>query len=67
MKKFKRWLIEKFLPTYCRNELLEENKRLANKIAELQAKNDRHNAYIDGMESALRYQKITIRNEVTDR
>ena len=24
MKKFKRWLIEKFLPTYCRNELLEE-------------------------------------------
>ena len=67
MKKFKRWLIEKFLPTYCRNELLEENKRLANKIAELQAKNDRPNAYIDGMESALRYQKITIRNEVTDR
>lgn len=67
MKKFKRWLIEKFLPTYCRNELLEENKRLANKIAELQAKNGRLNAYIDGMESALRYQKITIRNEVTDR
>lgn len=67
MKKFKRWLIEKFLPTYCRNELLEENKRLANKIAELQAKNDRLSAYIDGMESALRYQKITIRNEVTDR
>lgn len=67
MKKFKRWLIEKFLPTYCRNELLEENKRLANKIAELQAKNDRLNAYIDGMESTLRYQKITIRNEVTDR
>ena len=49
MKKFKRWLIEKFLPTYCRNEMLEENKRLANKIAELQAKNDRLNAYIDGM------------------
>ena len=67
MKKFKRWLIEKFLPTYCRNELLEENKRLANKISELQAKNDRLNAYIDGMESALRYQKITIRNEVTDK
>ena len=67
MKKFKRWLIERFLPTYCRNELLEENKQLANKIAELQAKNDRLNAYIDGMESALRYQKITIRNEVTDK
>ena len=67
MKKFKRWLIEKFLPTYCRNELLEENKRLTDRIAELLAKNDRLNAYIDGMESALRYQKITIRNEVTDR
>ena len=60
MKKFKRWLIERFLPTYCRNELLEENKRLANKIAEL-------TAFIVWMESALRYQKITIRNEVTDR
>ena len=67
MKKFKRGLIEQFLPTYGRNARLEENKRLANKIAELQAKNDRLNAYIDGMESALRYQKITIRNEVTDR
>lgn len=67
MTKFKRWMIEKFLPTYCRNELLEENKRLSERIKELQAKNDRLNAYIDGMESALRYQKITIRNEVTDR
>lgn len=67
MTKFKRWLIEKFLPTYCRNELLEENKRLSERIKELQAKNDRLNAYIDGMESALRYQKITIRNEVADR
>lgn len=67
MTKFKRWMIGKFLPTYCRNELLEENKRLSERIKELQAKNDRLNAYIDGMESALRYQKITIRNEVTDR
>lgn len=67
MTKFKKWLILKFLPTYCREELLEENRRLMQKIDTLQAKNDRLNAYIDGMEAALRYQKITIRNEVTER
>lgn len=67
MTKFKRWLVLKFLPTYCRNELLEENRRLEDKIAALQAKNDRLNAYLDGIEAALRYQKITIRNEVTEK
>ena len=61
MKKFKRWLIEKFLPTYCRNELLEENKRLTDKIAELQAKNDRLNAYINGMECDTRKSRFGMR------
>ena len=28
MRKFKRWLIERFLPVWCREELLTENRRL---------------------------------------
>lgn len=54
MSKFKRWLFHKFLPDYCRDGLLEENANLARRVAEWKAENVRLNAYIDGMETALR-------------
>jgi len=61
MSKFKQWLINRFLPAYCRDELKEENRRLAAKVAEQQAEIDRLNAYIAGLETAMRAQRrITI-------
>lgn len=63
MKRFKRWLIERFLPAWCREELLEENRRLAETIAEKNAEIRRLNAYIDGVQAALRAsRRITIQN-----
>ena len=65
MRRFKIWLLERFLPAWAKDTVYQENKALK---AELEQK--RHeirvlNAYIDGMETVLRSQRrVTIRNEV---
>lgn len=65
MNRLKHWLCNKFLPAYCRDGLTEENVALRAEVERQKQKIDRLNAYIDGMETALRYQRrITVRNEV---
>ena len=53
MTRLKRWMINKFLPAWCRSELMDENRRLAEKIEKQAALIDRLNAYIDGLQDAL--------------
>lgn len=61
MTHLKRWIIDKFLPAWCRSELMDENRRLIEKIEKQAAKIDRLNAYIDGLQDALcRQPKIII-------
>ena len=61
MTRLKRWIIDKFLPAWCRSELMDENRRLIEKIEKQAAKIDRLNAYIDGLQDALcRQPKIII-------
>lgn len=63
MKKFKRWLIDHFLPVYLKEELLKENNRLRETIREQETHIKELNAYIDGLEYGLRRQRhITINN-----
>lgn len=65
MRKLKRWLFTRFLPAWCKEELLAENKRQAQVITAQKIEIDRLNAYIDGMEVTLRYQRrIIIQNGV---
>jgi len=65
MSKLKRWLYNKFLPAWCKDELLSENQRLIQANHEQRQEIERLNAYIDGMETALRAtRRITIKNEV---
>ncbi len=59
--KWKKWLIERFLPAWCREELLSENRRLREQLQRQEEKISRLNAYIDGIQDALRCrQKIII-------
>ena len=65
MCKVKRWIIDKFLPAWCREALLDENRRLDARIKAQAAEIDRLNAYIDGMHDAMRHQqKITVQGGV---
>ena len=65
MSKFKRWLIEKFVPAWCRDEMLDTNRDLVRAVDDLRRENERLKAYINGLEDAMRAQRrIVIRNEV---
>lgn len=64
MKKLKKWLFERFLPAYCKEDMLETNDKLVALIAEQKAEIDRLQAYISGLERAMRT-RITIKNEVS--
>ena len=62
MSKFKRWLYERFLPAWCRDGLVEANRRLQAKVDAQAAEIDRLNAYIDGMQDAMIRQSRIIIN-----
>lgn len=65
MSRLKRWLYKRFLPAWCKEDLMKANANLASVIAEQRAELDRLNAYIDGLENAMRAQRrVVIRNEV---
>lgn len=61
MNRFKKWLYNRFLPAWCKDDLLETNLRLTETVGEQRREIDRLNAYIDGLHKALRHQpRITI-------
>lgn len=62
MKKFKRWLIDHFLPVYLKEEALKENDRLRVKIQEQENHLRELNAYIEGLEYGLRNQRRIVIN-----
>lgn len=52
--KFKVWLWRRFLPAYCRDGLLEENRRLKEALERERQKNRELRAYIEGARLVLR-------------
>ena len=54
MCKLKYWLCNKFLPAYCKESLMEDNKRLLAANAAQKQEIAQLNAYINGIESAMR-------------
>jgi len=62
MRRLKLWLFERYFPAEAKVELA----KLREEKTQLQAENDRLNAYIDGLEAGIRLQRrITINNGVT--
>lgn len=63
MRKLKEWFLLTFLPGWAKETVLRENRVLQKKLEEQQAELERLNAYVDGLEFALR-RRVIIRNEV---
>lgn len=66
MKRLREWLYRRFLPMVAKETLYKERDALAGQVRELEQENRRLQAYIDGMEAALRAgRRVVIRNEVS--
>lgn len=63
MRKLKEWFLLTFLPGWAKETVLRENQVLQKKLETQQAELERLNAYVDGLEFALR-RRVIIRNEV---
>ena len=65
MRKFKTWLVERFLPAWAKDSVYRENQILRAKLGDRDREIRELNAYIDGLETALRsMRRIVIQNEV---
>ncbi len=65
MRRFKRWLLERFLPAWAKDTVYRENQILRAKLDDRDREIREQNAYIDGLETALRsMRRIVIQNGV---
>lgn len=65
MRKFKTWLLERFLPAWAKDSVYRENAALRDKLERQEQEIKRLNAYIEGMEGGLRaIRRIVIQNGV---
>ena len=62
MTKFKVWLCEKFLPRWCRAELLERCSKLQAENDVLRRRAEQQEAYIAGLQAGLRAQRRIVIN-----
>lgn len=65
MKRFKTWLLERFLPVWAKDTVYQENKKLLLQLERQKQEIRELHAYVDGLEAGLRsLRRVTIRNEV---
>lgn len=68
MRRFKDWLMLRFLPAWAKEHIYKDNRQLKEKIAALERRIEQLNAYIDGLETGIRAQRrVVINNEVKDK
>ena len=55
-------MIERFLPQWAKDAMLEENQRLREQVEALKRENNRLNAYIEGYEAGVKAHRRIIIN-----
>lgn len=50
----KKWLLERFLPMWAKQTVLQDNKRLTRQLRQLQQENEKLTSYIKGLHTGLR-------------
>lgn len=67
MKKFKKWLVDNFLPMWAKETVLRENRSLHQECEELKHKLELQAAYIAGMENGTRSMRRVVINNNSGR
>lgn len=66
MRRFRIWLLDRFLPAWAKDSVYRENAALRDKLERQEQEIRRLNAYIDGLEAGLRsMRRIVIQNGVS--
>ena len=60
MKKLRKWLLERFLPAWAKDSVCRENQALREKLTQREQEIRELNAFLDGVETALRKQRLVI-------
>ena len=65
MRRFKIWLLERFLPAWAKDTVYQENKALREELERKRQEIKMLSAYIDGLETGLRStRRVVIQNGV---
>lgn len=65
MRHVRKWLLERFLPAWAKDSVYRENRALRDKLERQERDIRELNAYIDGLETAMRsMRRIVIQNGV---
>ena len=62
IKKFKNWIINRFLPVVAREMLVRDNERLSKEVRLCQEEIGRLKSYIAGLETGIKAQRRIIVN-----
>ncbi len=62
MKKIKNWFINRFLPMWAKETVLQDNRRLLQEVSLLRQELDMKKAYIAGLENGIKAQRRIIIN-----
>ena len=54
MRQFRTWFLGRFLPAWAKDSVYQENKKLRERLEKQNQEIRELNAYIDGLETALR-------------
>lgn len=62
MRRFRTWLLERFLPAWAKDSIFQENQVLCRELEKKEQEIRELNAYINGLETSLRaVRRIVIR------
>lgn len=50
----KKWFLERFLPMWAKQTVLQDNKRLTRQLRKVQQENEKLHSYIKGLHTGLR-------------
>lgn len=62
IRRFRKWLLERFLPTWAKESVVRENEALRHQLMERNQEIERLNAYIEGLEAGIRAQRRIVIN-----
>lgn len=67
LKRIKEWFLNRFLPMWAKETVLEDNRRMAQELTELRNELEQKKAYISGMVAGMKCQRRIVINTTEEK